>query len=115
MQLSPWLRSLCRLFQSAVSRPLPARPQPGFRPALESAAFARQTTFATGTPPLSAAVAALSGDALPDMAAATAGTSGASPGTTISVLLNTTAPGATTPSFAAQQTFAVGTRPFFVA
>ena len=33
---------------------------------------------------------------------------------TVSVLLNTTAPGATTPSFAAQQTFATGNVPVSV-
>ena len=33
----------------------------------------------------------------------------------MSVLLNTTAPGATTPSFAAQQTFATGSSPVSVA
>ena len=32
----------------------------------------------------------------------------------MSVLLNTTAPGATTPSFAAQQTFATGSDPYSV-
>src|SRR5262249_45352768 len=34
---------------------------------------------------------------------------------TVSTLLNTTTPGATSPSFAAQETFATGSNPFFVA
>ena len=67
--------------------------------------FATQQTFATGTGPAALAVGDFNGDGKPDLAVANAG------GNTVSVLLNTTAMGATTPTFAAQQTFAVGAAP----
>src|SRR5262249_33276198 len=74
-----------------------------------TAAFAAQQTFGTGTSPISDAVGDLNGDGRPDLAVANVDSN------TVSVLLNTTAPGATTPSFAAQQTFATGSDPFSVA
>ena len=52
--------------------------------------------------PVSVTAADLNGDGKPDLIVANLGSN------TVSVLLNTTAPGATTPSFAAQQTFATG-------
>ena len=64
--------------------------------------FAAQQTFATGALPYSVTVADINGDGQPDLIVANLN------GSTVSVLLNTTAPGATTPSFAAQQTFATG-------
>ena len=70
--------------------------------------LAAQTTFATGTVPVSVTTADLNGDGKPDLIVANETSS------TVSVLLNTTAPGATTPSFAAQQTFATGSDPFSV-
>src|SRR5262249_20857223 len=66
---------------------------------------APQQTFATGTDPISVAVGDVNGDGRPDLLVANY-VSG-----TVSVLLNTTAAGATTPSFAPQQTFATGTQP----
>ena len=69
--------------------------------------FAAQQTFATGNRPSSVTVADVNGDGRPDLIVANAGSN------TVSVLLNTTLPGATTPSFAAQQTFATGTNPIF--
>jgi hypothetical protein len=65
--------------------------------------------FATGIGPASIAAADLDGDGLPDIVASNQAD------TTVSVLVNTTASGATTPTFAAQQTFAAGTDPVSVA
>ncbi len=70
--------------------------------------FATQQTFATALSPVSVAVADVNGDGRPDLIAANRDDN------TVSVLLNTTAPGATTPSFATQQTFAAGSAPFSV-
>ena len=66
-----------------------------------TASFAAQQTFATGTEPHSVAVADFNGDGKPDLVVANDGVRD-----TVSVLLNTTPAGATTASFAAQQTFA---------
>ena len=74
-------------------------------PGATTASFAAQQTFATGTAPFHVTAADLNGDGMPDLIVANHGSD------TVSVLLNTTAPGATTPSFAAQQTFATGTGP----
>ncbi|MGO9450712.1 MAG: FG-GAP-like repeat-containing protein [Candidatus Binataceae bacterium] len=70
--------------------------------------FATQQTFATGNTPYSVTAVDVNGDGMPDLIVANSG------GNTVSVLLNTTTPGATIPSFAAQQTFAVGATPFSV-
>ena len=77
-------------------------------PGATTPSFATQQTFATGTQPVSVTVADVNGDGMPDLIVANNGSN------TVSVLLNTTAPGATTPSFATQQTFATGTQPFSV-
>ena len=74
-------------------------------PGATTPSFAAQQTFATGSEPDSVAAADLNGDGRPDLIVANYGSN------TVSVLLNTTAPGATTASFAAQQTFATGTSP----
>src|SRR5262249_9476687 len=71
--------------------------------------FAAQQTFATGNLPGYVEVADFNGDGKPDLVVANGGDG------TVSVLLNTTAPGSTIPSFAAQKTFATGTIPFSVA
>ncbi len=67
--------------------------------------FSPQQTFATGNYPFSATAADVNGDGKPDLIVANANDG------TVSVLLNTTAPGAATPSFAPQQTFATGNEP----
>jgi hypothetical protein len=71
--------------------------------------FAPQRTFATGSNPQSVAVGDFNGDGKPDLAVANSGSN------TVSVLLNTTAPGATTPNFTPQQTFPTGLGPDSVA
>jgi hypothetical protein len=70
-----------------------------------TASFAAQQTFAAGSNPDSVAVAELNGDGLPDLIVGNHGSA------TVSVLLNTTAVGASTASFAPQQTFATGVHP----
>ncbi len=76
--------------------------------------FAPQQTFAAGVNPYYMAVGDVNGDGKPDLAVTNAGTGGGA-GKSVSVLLNTTAPGATAPSFATQQTFATGDTPIGVA
>jgi hypothetical protein len=78
-------------------------------PGAATPSFAAQQTFATGNLPLSVAIGDLNGDGRPDLTVANLTSS------TVSVLFNTTAPGAATPSFAAQQTFATGGGPWTVA
>jgi len=74
-----------------------------------TAAFSTQQTFAVGTNPTSVAIADLDGDGKPDLIVTNASSG------TISILRNTTAPGATTPTFAAQQTLTTGSYPYSVA
>src|SRR5262249_56821286 len=71
--------------------------------------FAPAQAFATGSFPLSVAVGDVNGDGKPDLVVANFNSN------TVSVLLNTTPTGATTPSFAPQRTFATGTGPYSVA
>ena len=59
--------------------------------------------------PASVTAADINGDGKPDLIVANDGGPD-----TVSVLLNTTAPGATTPSFTTQQTFATGIGPVSV-
>ena len=74
-------------------------------PGATTSSFAAQQTFATGAGPYSVTAADVNGDGIPDLIVAN------SNGNTASVLLNTTAPGATSPSFATQQVFATGSDP----
>ena len=67
--------------------------------------YASQTTFATGTLPVSVSIGDFNGDGKPDLAIANIDSN------SVSVLLNTTAPGAVTPSYASQATFATGSLP----
>jgi hypothetical protein len=78
-------------------------------PGASTPSFATQQPFATGNGPRSVAVADINGDGRPDIAVANYFSN------TASVLLNTTAPGAGVPSFAAQQTFATGSHPVSLA
>ena len=77
-------------------------------PGATTPSFAAQQTFATGSVPVSVTAADVNGDGKPDLIVANNNDN------TVSVLLNTTAPGATTPSFATQQTFATGSGPHSV-
>jgi len=72
--------------------------------------FAANQAFATGGHPASVTAIDVNGDGKPDVITA----NNKDFDNTVSVLLNTTAPGAATPSFAAQQTFAAGTNPYSV-
>jgi hypothetical protein len=71
--------------------------------------FAPAVNFRTGNDPFSVAVADLNGDGKPDLAVANAGSN------TVSVLVNETAAGSPTPSFAPAVNSPTGTEPFFVA
>jgi hypothetical protein len=71
--------------------------------------FAAAQNFATGLDPLSMAVGDFNGDGRPDLVIGNASSN------TLSVLLNTTAAGAATPSFAAAQNFATALEPESVA
>jgi hypothetical protein len=71
--------------------------------------FATRVAFDTGSSPNSLSAADVNGDGVPDLIVANYVDD------TVSVLLNTTAPGATVPSFASQQVFGVGTYPASVA
>ena len=73
-----------------------------------AASFAVHADFATGTTPDGITVADINGDGRPDIITADTGAS------TVSVLLNTTAAGASTPSFSVHQVFNVGNNPFAV-
>ena len=70
--------------------------------------FATKQDFATGTAPVSVTVADLNDDGKPDLAVANINSN------SVSVLLNTTAPGARTASFAAKQDFTSTDGPLFV-
>jgi hypothetical protein len=74
--------------------------------------FAGPQTFAVGTSPEALAVGDFDGDGRPDLAVVNNNNGGSG---TVSVLLNTTSTGSSTVTFAAQQTFAVGTNPTSVA
>ncbi len=78
-------------------------------PGAATPAFTNQQAFGTGTDPISVAVGDFNGDGKPDLASANNGSN------TVSVLLNTTAPGAAAPAFANQQAFGTGSRPTSVA
>ena len=78
-------------------------------PGAATPSFAAKQDFTTGSDPISVAVADLNGDGKPDLVVANYGSN------TVSVLLNTTTPGAATPSFAAKQDFTTGSDPCSVA
>lgn len=77
-------------------------------PGATTSSFAATQDFATGTHPASVSLKDLNGDGKPDLTVTNFGSN------TVSVLLNTTAPGDTTVSFGARDDFAVGTSPWSV-
>src|SRR5262249_60409447 len=77
--------------------------------AATTAAFTPPPTLAPASVPDSVAVGGVNGDGRPDLLVANSGSA------TVGVLLNTTAAGATTASFATQQTFATDRFPSSVA
>ena len=78
-------------------------------PGATTPTFATQQAFTVGTNPVAAAIADIDGDGQPDLIVANASSG------TLSILRNTTAAGATAPSFDDQQTFATGSYPYSVA
>ena len=70
--------------------------------------FATQVTFTTGNAPLSVSIGDFNLDGKPDLAVANDGSND------VSILLNTTATGAATPTFAPQVTFPTGNAPSWV-
>ena len=78
-------------------------------PGAAAPTFSTSTAFAVGSLPQSVALADLNGDGRPDMVVASQNANA------VSVLLNTTPPGATSPSFSANTSFGVGQSPFGVA
>ena len=78
-------------------------------PGSATSTFAPKQDFATGTGPVFVTVADLNRDGKLDIAVANINSN------TVSVLLNATAPGAATPSFAAKQDFPTGDNPLSVA
>ncbi len=71
--------------------------------------FSAPIDFATGVSPRTVAIGDLNGDSKPDLAVANENSN------TISVLLNTTTPGASTPSFSDASNLTTGNNPFTVA
>jgi hypothetical protein len=78
-------------------------------PGAESASFTTVANFAVGSGPISVARGDINGDGRPDLVVASTDSNN------VSVLLNTTAPGATAPSFGAATNFAAGSGPTAVA
>jgi hypothetical protein len=78
-------------------------------PGAATPAFAVKQDFGTGWIPASVALGDLSGDGKPDLVVINNGTND------ISVLLSTTTPGATAPTFAVKQDFGTGSSPHSVA
>ena len=70
--------------------------------------FAPKVDFTTGTRPTSVSIGDINGDGKPDLAVANINSN------TASILLNTTATGAATPTFSSQVTFTTGTNPFSI-
>jgi len=70
--------------------------------------FSAKTDFTAGTNPASVAIRDLNGDGLPDLAVANYGSN------SVSILMNTTVPNASTPTFSAKTDFATQSGPYTV-
>ena len=68
--------------------------------------FSARTDFTTGSSPRNVAIGDLNGDGKPDLAVTN------NSGNSVSVLFNTTSPGASTPTFSASTDFTTGTAPY---
>jgi len=77
-------------------------------PGASTPTFSAKTDFTTGTNPRSVSIGDLNGDGKPDLAVAN------SSSTSVSVFLNTTTPGASTPTFTAKTDFSAGANPYSV-
>jgi large repetitive protein len=73
-----------------------------------SLTFTPQVTFPTGSVPISVSIGDFNGDGKPDLAVSNYN------GNNVSILLNTTTTGATTPTFAPQVTFPTNPIPYFI-
>jgi hypothetical protein len=78
-------------------------------PGASTPTFSAKTDFTTGTNPASVSFSDFNGDGKPDMVVANYGSN------TVSVFINTTTPGASTPTFSAKTDFTTGTGPYSVA
>ncbi|CAF4960860.1 unnamed protein product, partial [Rotaria sp. Silwood1] len=74
-------------------------------PGASSPSFSPKTDFTTGTTPQSVVIGDFNGDGKPDLVTANNGA------LSVSVLLNTTTPGASTPTFSAKTDFTTGSLP----
>src|SRR5439155_1024174 len=90
---------MAALLAAAIGGPITGAATPSFAP---------KQDFVTGTTPVSVTVGDVNLDGKLDLAVANQSSN------TVSVLLNTTAPGAAIPSFAPKQDFPTGTTPFSV-
>ena len=74
-------------------------------PGASTPTFTAKTDFTTGTSPYSVQIRDINGDGKPELIAGNGGSS------TISVFINNTTPGSSTPTFSAKTDFATGTSP----
>lgn len=102
-------RAIQRRVIAAVVAASLALPAPASAQFTSPASFAARGDFPTGSSPQGVATADLNGDGRPDLAVTNA------TGNSVSVLLNTTAPGAASPSFAAKVDFTTDSGPVAVA
>jgi hypothetical protein len=110
-----WLRALFAAAKPRTRRQAPARTCPALEVledrALPSVTFSPASSFTAGRSPGFVALGDLNGDGKPDLAVTNQDVFPSQQDGNVEVLLNTTAPGATSPSFAARQDFPTGPFP----